>query len=502
MLPYFIFSEAMNDSDEGRLFECDQCELKTFSYNYLRAHQTNKHEYEGRVFKCDQCSKSYSMEWNLRLHKRNTHNPVEVPCKFCNFIGRHKQHLAYHLKTKHKENMNMRVCDKCPFTALTDSALKRHEIRKHMNQFKKCQFPGCTFDTLFDEKMTAHISSVHTNKECKYCGVVIPSKKSWDLFLHNYTNHYSLIKIMCDLCNFSTLSKVQYSIHGFSSHEETIICPFCQETILSTSELRIHLKSRHRKCYDCNKCDFFDARKMYLNIHMKNEHTVETIHNPQKKVFRKNKKESDSKIKKSFVKKVSPKIKLKKRVKHIPKAGRKNPVNEFVTSDATESDTNTPQDHFNEKIENNKSVSDPSPNQTDETEQLLLKLNRNLTAELIFLRDSSTTPDDEKSSVLKSEDADQIETKLIDLKEENNEQTNPACMEFKESSVIKIIDNLETRSQMADIPDESWDNKYYICPYDSCTFMTSTLTDLIITEHFAHDHPDADPLIEIKFIPL
>ena len=75
------------------------------------------------------------------------------------------------------------------------------------------------------------------------------------------------------------------------------------------------------------------------------------------------------------------------------------------------------------------------------------------------MRNNSTT-DDEKSRELKSEDEDQIETKLIDLKEENNEQTNPACMEFKESSVIKIIDNLETRSQMADIPDESCDNKY------------------------------------------
>ena len=71
-----------------------------------------------------------------------------LPCQYCNFIGRHKQNLAYHTKVKHKDRINLKKCDKCSYTTLTDSALKRHEIRKHTNQFMKCQFSGCFFDTL------------------------------------------------------------------------------------------------------------------------------------------------------------------------------------------------------------------------------------------------------------------------------------------------------------------------------------------------------------------
>ena len=552
----------MNDIDEGRIYECDECELKTFSCTYLAAHKRNKHEFEGTIYNCDQCNKSYSFEWSLQIHKRNIHNPVEVPCKYCNFIGRHQQNLAYHIKAKHKDNINLKKCDKCSFTTLADCALKRHDIKKHTNQFLKCQYSGCKFDTLFENKMSAHISKFHMKRKCSYCDFVIPTNyRNQDARMrtHNYRKHYDEMKIICVKCSFSTISKVQLSIHSFKHHEDPIICSYCQDEMDSISMLKEHLKSKHRKFYSCNKCDFFDARRYLLEIHKykKNQHSIE----PNERIKKVSGEKSTN---------ITTKNRMKIRKRRCKRCGlefdhgwtlshHKNSCTmiDHKTKNKDSKDTGNGNalylgqldymfmeksfdmkakrdrrlikaKHFSNYDKGENSNEDPSLNEPpdslseicketghksdqksdNESEEILSKLNESLKNEISFLNETFPSEDIKEN----------IDTnEYFELSNENNETCVVSKVEHIKAS--ESIEFEETQNRKSDYyfekksetlqevnqkDDQVSDNniKFFVCPNDSCIFMTSTLSDLVITEHFTDAHPDADPLEKIQFLPL
>ena len=498
----------MNDCDEGRLYECDQCELKTFSWNYLRAHKINKHEYEGRVFNCDQCNKSYAYEWNLEIHKRTIHNPVEVPCQFCDFIALHKQKLAYHIKIKHKDSINLKKCDKCSFTTLADSVLKRHEIRKHTNQFLKCQYSNCTFDTLYENKMSLHVSSFHMNKKCSYCDIDIKSNRPGDLLMHNYKNHYDEMKIVCLKCSFSTISKVQFSIQSFVQHGETIICSYCQDKIDSITKLKEHLRNKHRKFYSCNKCEFFDARIFLLDIHKKKQHPIEP-NKKRKKVF--NERSTN----------ITTKDQIKKRRNRCKKCGlefdhgwtlfhHKNKCTMIDKRTKNNNEGEKGDSQYNEdtpfiglseglseiyKEDSNKSGT--RSDNVNESEDILSKLKESLKNEISFLNETFPSEDTKENNEIKE---------YFELSNKNDQQIGDVTKE-------ELLNHLEEQNFKTEIQDPLFypsvanekDGEiltYFVCPLDSCTFMTSVLTDKIISEHFQVDHPDNDHPDKINFLPL
>ena len=545
----------MNDIDEGRIYECDECELKTFSCTYLAAHKRNKHEFEGTIYNCDQCNKSYSFEWSLQIHKRNIHNPVEVPCKYCNFIGRHQQNLAYHIKAKHKDNINLKKCDKCSFTTLADCALKRHEIKKHTNQFLKCQYSGCKFDTLFENKMSAHISKFHMKRKCSYCDFVIPTNyRNQDARMrtHNYRNHYDEMKIICVKCSFSTISKVQLSIHSFKHHEDPIICSYCQDKMDSISMLKEHLKSKHRKFYSCNKCDFFDARRYLLEIHKykKNQHSIEpnerikkvsgekstniTTKNRMKIRKRRCKrcglefdhgwtlfhhKNSCTMIDHTSKNKVSQdigntssvgqqdnvvmeksfdiktqrvswrcknchyacndKAKTRRHIKarHLPNYEKGEQSNEDPLS-------NEPSESLSKICKDTENEKEKRSDNDNNSEHLLSRLNESLKNEISFL--DETFPSENNVT-------ENSETKeYFQMSNEIDQKCDITIVKHVNHPGDLNFDN-ETQDPLSypshEICQDQDSLKYYVCPLDSCTFMTSELTIKIIREHFSVDHP-------------
>ena len=466
----------MNDCDEGRLYSCDQCELKTFSYDYLRGHQTNKHEYEGRIFKCDQCSKSYPLEWNLEIHKRQKHNPIEIPCQYCSFVAKHKQNLSYHMKTKHKDHINLKKCDKCPFTTLTDCALKRHGIRKHTNQFQKCKFSGCSFDTLFDEKMTAHIAKVHTKKKCDYCDTEFFKK---DLYFHKYSKHFDLLKKTCNLCSFDTISQIQYSLHKSVIHQEKLICPLCEETIDLISSFKEHLMgAKHRKFHSCDKCDFFDVVKIHLDFHKRNAHSTKL---DQKMVPNKYRCICGMEFtnKRSF-----------KSHKALCDTGENGTKSSKSTKQTTEEVPNT----FEDTSAKNEMK---SHNNLTEPEQILIKLNRDLQAELSYLHENFALEPKQENANYKGyfevQNEDEKPPNFVKVEAVNNSTEDYKEQEFDIQDPLKIPSS-ETDEMTQDI--------FYVCPLNSCTFMTSVLTDKIISQHISDEHPEASCPAKITFLPL
>ena len=182
---------------------------------------------------------------------------------------------------------------------------------------------------------------------------------------------------------------------------------------------------------------------------------------------------------------------------------------------------NTNDDEFEDKnqkdmiSEGNINIS-PSSKEKD-TSDLLKDLEKDLKCELFDLKDDLDNfqvknNDQTNHEYFEFEDCKDIklEDDIVERKPEshlNNDQVitkNPENFVFEEDKEIKFEYDVKKEKETYQNNDLVSDKNinFHVCPYDSCTFMTSTLTDFIINDHFAHNHPDADPLERIKFLPL
>ena len=481
--------------DNKEIFKCNHCELKSFSWNYMKNHISVKHLSEGRLNKCDICGKTFTFQQSLQTHKRDVHNAVAVHCKECNYIALNEGNLRYHRKSKHDLNYKKHLCDKCSYKCSTQTALKQHNQRKHSGSLLKCTNDGCDFDTNYQKSLDKHVQRMHVDLNCNFCGYNSPTRSN--LNMHKLLKHANLLLEPCDRCRYSPLSKMDMHIHQFKEHVGILICDRCDLQQINLENLKNHMMERHKRLYECQKCHFFDSKKYALQAHKSMVH--------QNELQRRSKKERGKARSKQIMKKIENKNDKDDSPILLNKVS--NNLNcEFVECGVKEKDYDIKNSEESEHFYN-----DPKTQIGDlEPKQLLLKLKKNLAAELLYLDDNDkNTPEDQESRKIKIEDPIETKSQMNRLIEENNEchakkdQTN-LHNEYMEYDIKKDQTNLHEYMEYV-ISDKSCDNGsliHYVCPYDSCTFMTSTLTDLIITEHFAHDHPDADPLIEIKFIPL
>ena len=152
--------------------------------------------------------------------------------------------------------------------------------------------------------------------------------------------------------------------------------------------------------------------------------------------------------------------------------------------------------------------SDQKSDNDNESEEILSKLNESLKNEISYLNETFPSYEPEENNETNEHfelTNEKKETCVVSKVEQINASE---FIEFEETQNIKTEDDigthLVTRNEIYPKDDQGSDNilQYYVCPHDSCIFMTSTLTDLVITDHYADSHPDADPLEKIKFLPL
>ena len=83
--------------DNKEIYKCNQCELETFSWDYMKNHTFDRHLSEGRLNKCDICDKTFAFRISLKTHKRDVHDAVPTKCKDCDFVAMNMGKLKYHI---------------------------------------------------------------------------------------------------------------------------------------------------------------------------------------------------------------------------------------------------------------------------------------------------------------------------------------------------------------------------------------------------------------------
>ena len=73
--------------ENKEIFKCNQCEIQTFSWDYMKNHTFVKHLNEGRLNKCDRCDKTFAFPISLKKHKRDVHDAVPINCTYCDFVA-------------------------------------------------------------------------------------------------------------------------------------------------------------------------------------------------------------------------------------------------------------------------------------------------------------------------------------------------------------------------------------------------------------------------------
>ena len=149
-------------------------------------------------------------------------------------------------------------CDKCNFTALWNSLLKRHEIAVHSDLKPwKCSFIGCNYETKFKETLTSH-ARVHSTKvvvrtpfACTFDGCSYRSAQRSTLADHLMTKHCRSTRrrsFQCSMCASSFYCKASLTQH-ISSHvkERRFKCNHCEFSTHLRASLALHVNAKHMK---------------------------------------------------------------------------------------------------------------------------------------------------------------------------------------------------------------------------------------------------------------
>ena len=85
---------------KSKQFACSKCDKSFTSKYHKNSHMSRIHEKMVKI-KCIHCPKEIN-QLNMKTHVLRLHSEAEnVPCDFCDFIGRSKRQLKDHTRFKH-----------------------------------------------------------------------------------------------------------------------------------------------------------------------------------------------------------------------------------------------------------------------------------------------------------------------------------------------------------------------------------------------------------------
>lgn len=117
-----------------RSIECKICkkDIKPFFYaRHVQEVHGNLHlAMHEKNIKCKKCKKFFSSNSELKRHMVLHDNPEKLTCKICKKIISTPYSLKKHTKLYHgpKDQLVWFTCDKCEYSTITNTNLKRHQL--------------------------------------------------------------------------------------------------------------------------------------------------------------------------------------------------------------------------------------------------------------------------------------------------------------------------------------------------------------------------------------
>jgi hypothetical protein len=224
---------------------------------------------------CNKCpALKFTNMRSLTRHVKTTHkDQVQVAgCGFCDLIFDSSNELTTHVKTRHRANL-LAKCPLCSFIGDRPATLEEHRLSYHEGApFYPCDFCNRDFTNIMlrqEHEKTEHLQQMN-EIYCHHCDKVVGDKLK-QLRYHYRTCHKGLIEFPCTLCE-SSFAKKDYLLdhehhfhpnqlperHSFVS-QDRLVCPFvqvanCVYTAQWPRPLRLHVQDKHLtlKCPECS----------------------------------------------------------------------------------------------------------------------------------------------------------------------------------------------------------------------------------------------------------
>ncbi|XP_065223800.1 zinc finger protein 26-like [Planococcus citri] len=256
-------------------YETEYVDLDSYQSHFLDEDRQNirkpKRRSWRKPFYCDKCGKNFSTERGLLLHNRKLpfcENSVQFKCKKCEYSTHDSHNLKYHLKTTHLEGTF--CCETCGKSFGNAIALLGHRRRVHLraNSSWKGNFicSYCKKIFLYKNTLQAHMRN-HYIYQCIQCDKKFIDEKALRLHERFHTSS-SILK--CELCDFTTQSRMLINDHMLNVHGTvgSIRCKQCGESFKTKVARDQHCKSVHSGIC-CEQCG-----ESFKNKSARDEHVI------------------------------------------------------------------------------------------------------------------------------------------------------------------------------------------------------------------------------------
>ena len=491
---------------------CNQCDYITDKDRYLRMHMVNYHS--SNQYICDLCPFQTPFETKLKIHKHTAH--ILQSCDDCGFKTNIKDTMSKH-KLSHKERKGPgwkpTKCRFCGYPVPTTDILLSHRKEKHASEYVFCD--QCDYSATRDHRLKIHRRNIHY--QCDVC----------------YTN----------LNNKDLLDVHERDIHG-KSHK----CTHCSSTFTNIANFKSHMVRIHQiSVIRCLKrgCDYFAPNKELLQNHKDEKHKeqdkeMQKIYNARSKL-QKRKDEERERTNGEF--RCRDGIKNDRRYEKIadcnfvcigrekfifhradvhPTQKRKRAKVKAIAAMTTSASNETQVDNTDttiakSNVEYVEHVDDKSNVEyveyVDYKDEVVAEISAETTSDYGINDCANTanpeepgtnaTPNDDDISESEEEEDVGHNTSSQYLEDEDGNKNNDVISDDEEDADITIINSSNCKySADTMVTSKTTDNGVtYVCPLDSCLFMTQSTDGSLQTDHFTLCHPHTD-ITGVKFIAL
>lgn len=178
---------------------CSDCNK---SFTDIVAHKVKFHDIE-HLFECENCDyKTYNLK-DFRFHKKINHKPIKYKdhaaiCPYCALSI--KSSLDDHIANIHKKEKNF-FCDLCSFAAYRKISLEYHILQNHCDEKSfNCSF--CSFKTVTKQRLKVHMRNMHETAHesfpCRYAECEKSFTKKANLEYHIKRCHEGEMNFLCE----------------------------------------------------------------------------------------------------------------------------------------------------------------------------------------------------------------------------------------------------------------------------------------------------------------
>ena len=127
----------------------------------------------------------------------------------------------------------------------------------------RCPENKCKFTSMYDSRLRKHNKNIHGEKSCPTCKLVFAG--STVLSKHIQHKH---TKLTCEFCSYTSNSLGKLGVHQRKHNGSMKYCDQCEYSFPTNGELRNHMESRHNTSeYICEKCDFKAHTSRMITFH-------------------------------------------------------------------------------------------------------------------------------------------------------------------------------------------------------------------------------------------